>query len=161
LKKYLACKRWTLIPCTGGRVIFLLPVTSLPMTLATVLEAPARMVDVSTAPRRSGLRHVLGHIQERYHCLHPLLYATLIQYKLIIGPFAYLHFPSSLWGSTGGRRQKAALGAVRGGAEGWARPRRFQRTAEVPGAQAELVGGTARCSCWLGSRGPRRPPLAA
>jgi len=109
-------------------------VTSLPMTLATVLEAPARMVDVSTAPRRSGLRHVLGHIQERYHCLHPLLYATLIQYKLIIGPFAYLHFPSSLWGSTGGRRQKAGLGAVQGGAEGWARPRRFQRKAEVPGA---------------------------
>jgi len=132
-------------------------VTSLPMTLATVLEAPARMVDVSTAPRRSGLRHVLGHIQERYHCLHPLLYATLIQYKLIIGPFAYLHFPSSLWGSTGGWRQKAGLGAVRGGAEGWARPRRFRGRQRCP----ELVGGTARCSCWLGSRGPRRPPLAA
>jgi len=69
-------------------------VTSLPMTLATVLEAPTRMVDVSTAPRHSGLR--LMFVDTFRHSIIALLYATLIQYKLIIGLFVYLHFPSSL-----------------------------------------------------------------
>ena len=55
-------------------------VTSLPMTLATVLEAPTRMVDVSTAPRHSGLR--LMFVDTFRHSIIALLYATLIQYKL-------------------------------------------------------------------------------